>query len=94
MQIVRLFLFFMFSVPLLSHASGKVEKTQLFNAKQAYLAGDYRQALDLYKQLHEKKPEDAGLAFHVGECYFALDLYTHAIEYLEKAQIFSLTILG
>jgi outer membrane protein OmpA-like peptidoglycan-associated protein/tetratricopeptide (TPR) repeat protein len=46
---------------------------------------DYRAALVLYKELSDKKPENAKLAFRLGECYLNLKMKALAIASLERS---------
>jgi tetratricopeptide (TPR) repeat protein len=62
------------------------DKIREFNARQSYYRGDYKTALGIYKDLANGSPSSADYAFWVGECYFSLLDYTHALEYFEKSK--------
>jgi hypothetical protein len=62
------------------------DEVKLFNASQAYNAGDYLKALNLYKEVQNTNPNDANLAFHVGECLFYMDELDRAQAEFEKAK--------
>lgn len=62
------------------------DELKLFNASQAFNAGDYLKALNLYKEVQNSNPNDAAIAFHVGECLFYLDEQEKAQEQFEKAK--------
>jgi len=78
-----------FAQPSILDKSG--DQVKLFNASQAYNGGDYVKALNLYKEVQANKPNDPVLAYHVGECYFAMEQYDEALESLEKAKGLSST---
>jgi len=85
--LIRISLFTILFSAFGAHASdGPKDKAKLFAAKQEYLGGRYQAALDIYKELYDKKTEDPALAYYVGECYFAMGLYTHSLEFFEKAK--------
>jgi hypothetical protein len=62
------------------------DEIKLFNASQAFNAGDYLKALNLYKEVQNTNPNDAAIAFHVGECLFYLDEHEKAEDAFEKAK--------
>lgn len=62
------------------------DELKLFNASQAFNAGDYLKALNLYKEVQNNNPNDAALAFHVGECQWYLEEYEKAEDAFEKAK--------
>lgn len=62
------------------------DELKLFNAGQAFNAGDYLKALNLYKEVEATNPNDAAIAFHVGECEFYLEEYEKAQDKFEKAK--------
>lgn len=62
------------------------DQVKLFNAGQAFNGGDYVKALNLYKEVQANKPNDAAVAYHVGECQFALKDYDDALSSFEKAK--------
>jgi Tol biopolymer transport system component len=55
-------------------------------AKQKFYGGDYRSALNIYKELAAGNPNDGSIAFYIGECYYAMDQVPEALEQLEKAK--------
>lgn len=57
-----------------------------FNAKQAFLAGEVTKALKLYSEANTAKPNDGSILFHMGQCYYALEQPTQAINYFERAE--------
>lgn len=54
-------------------------------ARTKFKEKDYRGALEIYKELSLSKPEDAKLAYRLGECYLSLKMKNDAITNLEKA---------
>ena len=85
------FLFFL--IVIVSSASGQKtaidnagDKLRQFNAHQAFYRGQFKEALNIYKDIYSGRPSDGELAFWVGECYFNLLDYPHALEYFEKAK--------
>lgn len=62
------------------------DEIKLFNASQAFNAGDYLKALNLYKEVQNTNPNDAAIAYHIGECQFYLEEYDKAQEAFEKAK--------
>jgi hypothetical protein len=95
MQRGRLFLSFFICVTVAAAsipamADDIAEAKKLFmEAEKHFNAGEYEQALDLYKQAYEKKPLP-GFHFNIGQCYRNLGKYDLAIEhyrnYLEHAK--------
>lgn len=62
------------------------DELKLFNASQAFNAGDYLKALNLYKEVQNTNPNDAAIAFHIGECEWYLEEYEKAEAAFEKAK--------
>lgn len=62
------------------------DEIKLFNAGQAFNAGDYLKALNLYKEVQNSNPNDAAIAFHIGECEWYLEEYEKAEDAFEKAK--------
>ena len=56
-----------------------------FNASSKFSVKDYRGASVLYKELSDTKPENAKLAFRLGECYLNLKMKALAISTLERS---------
>jgi len=61
------------------------EQVKLLMAKDKYINGEYRAALELYRDLLGENKEDALLNFRVGRCLNELEQYQVALEYLQKA---------
>lgn len=62
------------------------DELKLFNASQAFNAGDYVKAVNLYKEVLANKPNDAAIIFHIGDCYFNMNETDKALEQFEKAK--------
>lgn len=62
------------------------EQIKLFNAQQRFYAGDYEAALKIYGDVLFSKPNDAGVIFHIAECYYEMGKYKEATEKAEKAK--------
>jgi len=54
-------------------------------AAQAYRSQQYISALDLYKQLDEKRPNNALTKFNIGTVYLSLNHYASAVDYYREA---------
>jgi Tol biopolymer transport system component len=75
---------------------GNTGKTSVFDnvsieakklsARQSYLSGDLTTALRVYTEILNVKPADAGVAFHIGECYQEEGDNDQAVSYFEKAE--------
>jgi len=63
--------------------AGDIVKMEL--AKQKLYAGQYIGALNLYKEVLQKNPEDAKVLHYVGFCQFQLQKYNEAEESFKKA---------
>ncbi|MES2133234.1 MAG: carboxypeptidase regulatory-like domain-containing protein [Bacteroidota bacterium] len=63
--------------------AGDIVKMEL--AKQKLYAGQYIGALNLYKEVLQKNPDDAKVLYYVGYCNFQLQKYTDATENFKKA---------
>jgi tetratricopeptide (TPR) repeat protein len=55
------------------------------DASKAYQAGEYLSALDLYKQIEQKKPKDPLIKFNIGTIYLVIKKPVSALEYYKKA---------
>lgn len=55
-------------------------------AKQKFYGGDYRSALNIYKELAATNPDDGSINYYIGECYFAMNEIPEALEQLEKTK--------
>lgn len=62
------------------------DQVKIAMAKQKFYGGDYRSALNLYKELATASPNDATFAYHIGECYYAMDDIPAALSQLEKTK--------
>lgn len=62
------------------------DEYKMFMAKQDFFAGDYRSAVNKYKEVLKNRPADASLQFFIGESYFMMREYTSALEFLETAK--------
>lgn len=62
------------------------EQVKLFNAQQRFYAGDYDAALKIYSDVLTTKPNDAGIIFHIAECYFEMGKFAEATERANKAK--------
>lgn len=86
----RFFMACFFLTGLVLNAQNVVEKSsdevKMFNAKQKMFAGDYRSALNLFKEVFENQPDKAVAAYYTGECYFLMENYEDALDYLNKAK--------
>ncbi|HEU4716603.1 MAG TPA: tetratricopeptide repeat protein [Bacteroidia bacterium] len=67
------------------------DEVKIFNAQQAFNMGDYVKAVNLYKEVLANKPNDAGIIFHIGECFFSMNEVDKAQEQFEKAKSISST---
>lgn len=67
------------------------DEYKLFMAKQKFFGGDYRSALNMYKEVEKNRPNDAAIHFHIGECYYMMKTYEDALDELEKAKTLSPT---
>ncbi len=62
------------------------DELKLFQASQAFNAGDYVKAVNLYKEVLANRPNDAEIIFHIGDCYFNMAELDKAQEQFEKAK--------
>ena len=62
------------------------DQVKLALAKQKFYGGDYRSALNIYKDLSQKNPNDASIAFYIGECNYFMGEEQVALEQFEKAK--------
>jgi len=61
------------------------EQVKLLLAKDKYINGEYKAALDLYRDLLGENKEDAMINYRVGRCLHELGQYQVGLEYFEKA---------
>jgi hypothetical protein len=87
---VTLFGIFLLLFTLSANAQNVVEKTgdelKLFNATQAFNAGDYVKAVNLYKEVLASRPKDPEIIYHIGECYFYMGELEKALPQFETAK--------
>jgi Tol biopolymer transport system component len=57
-----------------------------FNANQAFLAGDITKAIKLYTEANASKPNTGSILYHLGQCYYTIQQYDEALNYLQKAE--------
>src|ERR1039457_4149687 len=62
------------------------DEYKMFMANQNFNGGDYRTAVNKYKEVLKNRPNDASVHFHVGECYYMMHEYETALDELEKAK--------
>jgi hypothetical protein len=62
------------------------DQLKMFNAQQAYYAGDFQKAANIYKDLLTEKPNDANLMGRIADCYYNLGQFTDALANAEKAK--------
>lgn len=91
-------LFFIFVISLISFSAfsqtgdgGNVFKKgtdeyKMFMARQDFFGGDYRSAVNKYKEVLKNRPNDGAVHFHIGECYYMMREYEDALDILEKAK--------
>ncbi|TAL60262.1 MAG: tetratricopeptide repeat protein [Bacteroidetes bacterium] len=85
------FLFFSFTFSLAQKNSGNIfekgtDEYKMFMAKQDFFSGDYRSAVNKYKEVLKNRPADASVQYYIGECYFMMREYNAALEFLEMAK--------
>ena len=73
----------------IGHTSAKAidapDQVKMVLAKQKLYAGQFMSALNLYKEVLIKNPEDASVLYYIGYCNFELKKYDLALETLKKA---------
>lgn len=62
------------------------DEYKMFMARQEFFGGDYRSALNKYKEVEKNRPNDAAVHFYIGECYYMMKTYEDALDELEKAK--------
>jgi len=62
------------------------DEAKMFMAKQKFFGGDYRSAVNIYKEVEKNRPNDGAVHFYIGECYFMMHDYEGALDELEKAK--------
>lgn len=61
------------------------DQVKMVLAKQKLYAGQFIGALNIYKEVLQKNPDDADVLYYVGYCQFALKKFDIATEHLKKA---------
>ncbi|MBI4931678.1 MAG: PD40 domain-containing protein [Bacteroidetes bacterium] len=62
------------------------DEYKMFMARQDFFGGDYRSALNKYKEVEKNRPNDGAVHFYIGECYYMMKTYEDALDELEKAK--------
>jgi Tol biopolymer transport system component len=62
------------------------DQVKLALAKQKFYGGQYVAALNIYKELMTKYPEDPNVQHYVGTCYYALKQFDKAMEHFIKGR--------
>lgn len=61
------------------------DQVKMVLAKQKLYAGQYIGALNIYKEVLQKNPDDAGVLYYIGYCHYELKKFDLATEALKKA---------
>lgn len=67
------------------------DEYKMFMARQDFFGGDYRSALNKYKEVEKNRPNDASVHFFIGECLYMMKEYEDAVTSLEKSKSISST---
>lgn len=67
--------------------TGTADAAKLVLARQKLLAGEYVSALNMYREVLNNDPKDAGTRYHVGLCQARLKKYGEAQKTLEEAAL-------
>ncbi|MBI3500204.1 MAG: PD40 domain-containing protein [Bacteroidetes bacterium] len=62
------------------------DEYKMFMAKQDFFGGDYRSALNKFKEVEKNRPNDGNIHFWIGNCYYMMKTYQDAVDELEKAK--------
>lgn len=62
------------------------DEYKMFMARQDFSGGDYRSAVNKYKEVLKNRSKDPSVQFFIGECYYMMREYTAALEHLEAAK--------
>lgn len=62
------------------------DEYKMFMARQDYYGGDYRSALNKYKEVMKNRPNDAEVHFFVGQCYYMMKTVNDALFEFEQAK--------
>jgi tetratricopeptide (TPR) repeat protein len=68
-----------------ANAIDAADQVKMVLAKQKLLAGQFIGALNIYKEVLQKNPNDAVVLHYVGYCHFELKKYDLALDFLKKA---------
>lgn len=80
---------FSVSVPIGTSYAAQSGMNHFFEqGNEAYKQGDYRQAIDWYRNIWEAGYQGGMLYYNLGNCYYKLDEIGYAILYYEKARKF------
>jgi Tol biopolymer transport system component len=72
------------SVQSVAYSKDTPEQIKMVLAKQKLYAGQYTTALNMYKEILIKSPQDVDVLFYIGYCHFELKKYDLAEEFLLK----------
>lgn len=81
-----LFILFSLFISLNAFSIDAGDQVKMGLARQKFLGGEVVAALNLYKEVLVKNPNDAGVLYYVGLCHFTLKEYDKAFEHLLKAK--------
>ena len=73
------------SVQSVSYSKDTPEQIKMVLAKQKLYAGQITTALNMYKEILIKNPQDVDVLYYIGYCHFELKKYDLAEEFLAKA---------
>ena len=73
------------SVQSVSYSKDTPEQIKMVLAKQKLYAGQFTTALNMYKEILIKSPQDVDVLYYIGYCHFELKKYDLAEEFLVKA---------
>ena len=80
------FTLFISSVTLKAAPIDAGDQVKIALAKQKFLGGQIVEALNLYKEVLTKNPNDPMVLHYVGLCHFTLKEYDKAFEHFNKAK--------
>jgi len=63
------------------------DQIKMFNAQQAFYAGDFQKAANIYKDLLSQSPNDANLLGRIADCFFSMGQFNDAQINAEKAKV-------
>lgn len=82
---IFIFLTTIFSISVANVNLDAGDQVKMVMAKQKIYAGQYIAALNIYKEILKKNPDDATVLHYIGFCQFQLKKYAEAEESLKKA---------